>query len=68
MSWHDDKQRHLDNQSARDVREQRDIERKKTAKRLYEAGVTRDEITQRAKVGTDTLAKWIREGGWKRDT
>lgn len=66
MSWQDDKQRKLDTESARQVREQLTAERKATAKRLYEQDVTIDDITRRARCGQDTIRKWAREGGWKR--
>lgn len=66
MSWHDDKQRRRDAEEARALKEQDRANRQRTARKLYEDGVTLEEITRRARCGNETLARWIREGGWKR--
>lgn len=66
MAWADDKQRHLDAASGRQVRAQMKEARMKTARRLYESGVSLEEIAQRAHAGNDTIRKWIADGGWKR--
>jgi uncharacterized protein YjcR len=66
MSWHDDPQRRRDAAEARALKEQDKANRQRTARKLYEDGVTLEGITRRARCGNDTLTRWIREGGWKR--
>jgi uncharacterized protein YjcR len=66
MAWHDDPQRRRDAAEARALKEAETAKRQRTAKKLYEDGITQEEISRRVRCGGDTLTKWIREGGWKR--
>lgn len=67
MPWQTDRNRHLDNASAREVREKTEAARKHSARLLYEGGVPLQDIATRAKCGLPTLKKWAAEGGWKRE-
>lgn len=66
MSWHYDRQRRRDSEEARALKEQGKALRMKTARKLFEDSLTLEEISRRARCGSDTLVKWIRDGGWKR--
>lgn len=66
MGWHDDPQRRIEAADARALKAQDRERRKATAKKLFEDGITQEEISRRVRCGGSTLTQWIREGGWKR--